>query len=132
MGEDEKMSISEFSAVVVSNKIIDFLIVLDKSEGEEFAAYARSIVLSKTEKGFNTFDIDMCKTVIVPLDQVFVMPEKCFLHPALGGKCKSIGKMDATQSKRIKSMMESQGALNIKVTRMIPKKKGSAASVECD
>ena len=95
--------------------------------------FARSIVLSKSEKGeISSFDIDMCKTISVPMNQVFQMPEQCYQHPALGGLSKSIGKMDATQTKCIKSLIEKEGTLNVKVTRMIPKKKGAAGSVECD
>ena len=74
----------------------------------------------------------MCKTIVVPMNQVFQMPEQCYERPALGGMFKSIGKMESTQTKCIKSQIEKQGTLNVKVTRMIPKKKGAAASVECD
>ena len=95
--------------------------------------FARSIVLSKNEKeGIKSFDIDMCKTIHVPTNQVFQMPEQCYKRPALGGLSKSIGKMDTTQTKCIKSLIEKQGTLKVKVNRMIPKKKGTAASVECD
>ena len=74
----------------------------------------------------------MCKTIVVPMNQVFQMPEQCYERPALGGMFKSIGKVESTQTKCIKSQIEKQGTLNVKVTRMIPKKKGAAASVECD
>ena len=95
--------------------------------------FARSIVLSKNEKGgINSFDIDMCKTISVPMNKVFQMPEQCYERPALGGMCKSIGKMESTQTKCIKSLIDKQGILNVKVTRKIPKKKGAGASVECE
>ena len=95
--------------------------------------FARSIILSKNEKGgISSFDIDMCKTIVVPMNQVFQMPEQCYERPALGGLCKSIRKMDNTQTKCLKSIIDTQGALNVKVTRMIPQKKGAASSVECD